>query len=298
VLTPGLNDGPHLDRTLKDLAGLYPSVRSCSVVPVGITRFHRNGIRPYAPAAMEAVIRQVERSQKEFLPTLGSRFAFLTDEWYLATGRSVPELAAYEGLDLRENGLGLARSFLDDWDTARRRLAGSKIRSRYAHATLVTAKLFQKTLESAAAEFSAVTGIPLRVIGVPNGCFGETVTVAGLLTARDVIEALRQTGPAGPVLLPRVMFRHPDTIALDDLSPLDVAQATDLEVYLVEAMSGVADSLCGKTPCGSELEVRGNKNPPGGGENQRVLSRFHGMSAIPKLAEPGTGRYPRKHRAV
>jgi putative radical SAM enzyme (TIGR03279 family) len=248
VLTPGLNDGPHLDRTLKDLAGLYPAVRSCSVVPVGITRFHRHGIQPYGAAAMEPVIRQVEHLQKEFLHTLGSRFAFLTDEWYLATGRPVPELAAYEELDLRENGLGLARNFLDDWSAARERLAGRKIRSRYRRATLVTAKLFQATLVTAAAEFSALTGFPLRVIGVTNRCFGETVRVAGLLTAGDVIGALRGTEPDGPVLLPRVMFRHPGTIALDDLSPRDVAQAAETEVFLVETMSGVVDSLRGKNP--------------------------------------------------
>jgi len=248
VLTPGLNDGLHLIRTLKDLAGLYPSVRSCSVVPVGITRFHRNGIRPYEPAAMEPVIRQVERSQAEFLQGLGSRFAFLTDEWYLATGRSVPELEAYEEIDLRENGLGLTRNFLEDWSSIRLRLAERKIRSKYKQATVVTAKLFQKTLESAAAEFSALSGIPLRVLGVANRCFGETVAVAGLLTARDVIDALQGTDVAGPVLLPQVMFRHPDTIALDDLSPLDVAKAANSEVFLVEAMSGVADSLRGKNP--------------------------------------------------
>jgi putative radical SAM enzyme (TIGR03279 family) len=248
VLTPGMNDGPHLDRTLKDLAGLYPSVRSCSVVPVGITRFHKNGIRPYGSAAMEPVIRQVERSQKEFQQRLGSRFAFLTDEWYLATGRSVPELEAYEEIDLRENGLGLTRNFLEDWNGARKRLAEKKIRSRYGQALLVTGKLFQNTLESAAAEFSALTGIPLKVIGVSNRCFGDTVAVAGLLTARDVIDALQGTTGAGPVLLPHVMFRHPDTIALDNLSPWDVAGAANSDVYLVDTMSGVADSLSGKNP--------------------------------------------------
>lgn len=246
VLTPGWNDGPHLDRTLQDLAVLYPSVRSCSVVPVGVTRFQKNGVRPYDPAAMEAVIRQVEQSQREFLGRLGSRFAFLTDEWYLSTGRPVPPLDSYEAIDLRENGLGLARNFLEDWNALRRRLSGRAIRSRYSQATLVTARLFQKTLKSAAAEFSSLTGVPLRVLGVSNRYFGETITVTGLLTARDVIDALRGKEDDGPVLLPQIMFCHPDTISLDDLSPRDVAEAARSEVYLVEAMSGVADSLSGK----------------------------------------------------
>jgi putative radical SAM enzyme (TIGR03279 family) len=248
VLTPGWNDGKHLDRTLQDLAGLYPAVRSCSVVPVGVTRFQKNGIRPYGPAAMEPVIRQVESTQKEFLGRMGSRFAFLTDEWYLATGRPVPPLDSYEEIDLRENGLGLTRNFLEDWSVTKARLPKLKKEIRTAGATLVTGTLFQKTLETAAAEFAALTGIPLRVIVVSNRCFGGMVTVAGLLTARDVIGALREQPDAGPVLLPQIMFCHPDTIALDDLTPADVAEAVQKEVFLVGTMRGVADSLSGKNP--------------------------------------------------
>jgi putative radical SAM enzyme (TIGR03279 family) len=248
VLTLGLNDGPHLDRTLQDLSGLFPSVRSCSVVPVGVTRFQKNGIRPYGPAAMETVIRQIGPIQEEFLGRLGSRFAFLTDEWYLAAGRPVPPLESYEEIDLRENGLGLTRNFLEDWNAAKARLPKIKKEFRTSGATLVTGTLFQKTLAMAAAEFAALTGIPLRVVGVPNRCFGETVTAAGLLTAGDVIRALREHQDAGPILLPQIMFCHPDTIALDDLSPADVAEAVRKEVFLVETMGGVAGSFSGKNP--------------------------------------------------
>jgi putative radical SAM enzyme (TIGR03279 family) len=248
VLTPGLNDGGHLERTLRDLAELFPSVRSCSVVPVGVTKYQKHGIRPFEPPAMETVIRQVEGAQKNFLDRLGSRFAFLTDEWYLAAGKPVPPLAAYEEIDLRENGLGLTRYFLDDWNAAKSRLPGIKKNFVKSGATLVTGTLFQKTLEFAAVEFSGLTGSPLRVVAADNSCFGETVTVAGLLTARDVIESLRRKETDGPVLLPQVMFCHPGTIALDDLSPLDVARAVGRDVYLVETMSGVAETLSGKNP--------------------------------------------------
>jgi putative radical SAM enzyme (TIGR03279 family) len=246
VLTPGWNDGEHLERTLRDLAGLFPSVRSCSVVPVGVTRFQKNGIRPYDPLSMETVIRQVEAAQQDFLHRLGSRFTFLTDEWYLAAGRPVPLLDSYEEIDLRENGLGLTRNFLEDWYAAKNRLPKLKKEFQKSGATLVTGKLFQKTLESTAEEFSGLTGIPLTIVGVANRCFGETVTVAGLLTARDVIDSLKEKEGTGPVLLPQIMFCHPGTIALDDLSPLDVARAVGSDVYLVDTMSGVAGTLFGK----------------------------------------------------
>ncbi len=243
VLTPGMNDGAHLDRTLSDLAALHPAARSCSVVPVGVTRYQKRGIRPYDPSAMASVMEQVEKRQREFFPRLGSRFAFLTDEWYLATGRPLPPLESYEEIDLRENGLGLARWFLEDWTAVKRKLAEKKIRFRHKQATLVTAQLFRRTLESAAAEFSDLAGLPLRVIGVTNRCFGETVTVAGLLTARDVIDAVRSSGGEGPVFLTRVVFGGPQDLSLDDLSPRAVAKEIGSRIFLVETMGDVFAAL-------------------------------------------------------
>ncbi len=240
VLTPGLNDGAHLDRTISDLAALYPQVRSCSVVPVGVTRYQKNGILPYGRAAMEKVIAQVERRQKEFLSRFESRFAFLTDEWYLAAGKPVPPLEVYEEIDLRENGLGLVRNFLEDWNAVKRGLSEKKTRFRHKQATLVTGTLFLQTLESTAGEFSKLTGVSMDVAGVENRCFGKTVNVAGLLTARDVIDTIIAKGGSGPVLLPRVMFGPAPTISLDDLSLRAIKKEVGRPVFLAETMSEVA----------------------------------------------------------
>ncbi len=245
VLSPDLNDGAHLERTLSDLAALHPQVRSCSVVPVGVTRYQKNGILPYGRAAMEKVIAQVERRQKDFLSRLESRFAFLTDEWYLAAGKPVPPLEAYEEIDLRENGLGLVRHFLEDWSVLSGKLGGKKVRWHYKQAVLVTAALFQRTLESVAAEFSELSELKIAVIGVPNRCFGETVTVAGLLTARDVIAAVRAGGGSGPVFLPRVMFSSPPAVTLDDLTLRAVAREIGRPIFLADAMSDVVKVLRG-----------------------------------------------------
>jgi putative radical SAM enzyme (TIGR03279 family) len=245
VLTPGLNDGAHLERTLTDLAGLFPAVRSCSVVPVGVTRYQRNGVRPFAPDDMEAVIRQVESRQREFLPRLGSRFAFLTDEWYLATGRGVPPLEAYEEIDLRENGLGLVRSFLEDARGAGGTPVRNRARQSPPEATLVTGRLFERTLVKTGREFSAGAGLPVRVLGVTNRCFGESVTVAGLLTGRDVIDALRAHPAPGSVFLPRAMFSAPPEISLDGLTMGEVAKEIGRRVYLADTMHEMAAVLSG-----------------------------------------------------
>jgi putative radical SAM enzyme (TIGR03279 family) len=245
VLIPGWNDGAHLDRTLADLAELFPNVRSCSVVPVGVTKYQQNGIRPYVPAAMNPVIRQVENRQEDFLRRLGSRFAFLTDEWYLATGRDVPPVGDYEEIDLRENGLGLTRSFLEDWAARRAGLAARQPRLRRERATLVTARLFQSVLQSAAEEFSRLTGTRLEVVGTVNRCFGETVTVAGLLTGRDVIDAVRSAGGTGPVLLPRAMFSAPPLMTLDDLGVRGIASETKRTIFLADTMEDVEKVMRG-----------------------------------------------------
>jgi putative radical SAM enzyme (TIGR03279 family) len=245
VLAPGLNDGAHLDRTLEDLAGLHPAVRSCSVVPVGVTRYQKNGIRPYDRAEMEAVIAQVEAHQRNFLARLGSRLSFLTDEWYLAAGWPVPPLEEYEEIDLRENGLGMVRDFLEDWAGVRRRFAARKPRLRIRRALLVTGRLFEPTLRAAAGEFSRLTGSALDVLGVANRCFGETITVAGLLTARDVIEAVRPASGGGPVILPRAMFGAPPALSLDDFTLRTVEKEIGRKVCVLDLMSDLEKVLRG-----------------------------------------------------
>ncbi len=116
VIIPGLNDGPHLERSLVDLTPLWRAVRSVSLVPVGLTRYHKFGLRPNTIQEARLVRRQIDRWQERCLAELGVRFAYLTDEWFLLLGEPVPPLAYYDGLQLQENGLGLVRDFLDEWE--------------------------------------------------------------------------------------------------------------------------------------------------------------------------------------
>ncbi|MCK4317098.1 MAG: DUF512 domain-containing protein, partial [Anaerolineae bacterium] len=113
VVLPGFNDGPHLERSIGDLAGLYPAVRSVSLVPVGLTRYHRGGCRLHTDAEMQVVLEQATGWQARLQERLGVYFAYLSDEWYLRLGEEVPPTAAYDGLDLTENGVGLVRRFLE-----------------------------------------------------------------------------------------------------------------------------------------------------------------------------------------
>jgi NifB/MoaA-like Fe-S oxidoreductase len=113
---------------------------------------------------------------------------------------------------------------------------------------LVTGTLFEETLRGVAAEFDALVGTRLNVVGVRNERLGEGITVAGLLMGADVLAQLAGRALGEFVVLPRVMFDHPQGISLDDLSPLEVARGLGRPVYLADAMGDVLDALVGANP--------------------------------------------------
>ncbi len=269
VVTPGLNDGPWLEKSVHDLAELYPAVRSVSVVPVGLTKHHKYGYRPPTVTEARAVLKSVQRWQAEFRPRLGVRFVYPTDEWFLLTAASafamrrtptgvrIPSKRYYDGLALQENGLGMVRDFLDEWRRSRREIRDRRLKSQISnlksrHAKLITATLFAPLLAKVAAEFDALAGTRLDVIPVRNERLGPTITVAGLLMGQDIIAQLTQQAqqtarqPGEFIVLPRVMFDHPAGVSLDDVHPLQIAQALDRPVYLAEAMGDVLDAFTGR----------------------------------------------------
>lgn len=221
VLVPGRNDGAHLDRTIADLADLYPGVETLTVVPVGLTRFHNATCRPYTDEEASAVLTQVLAWQEALLPRLGARFVYPSDEWFLRARVPLPPTETYgERLPaLIENGVGLTRLTLERWDAIEKalRAAGGP------RQTWVTGTLFAPLLRDLAAQFAQGTGLDVEVLAVPNHTFGETVTVAGLLTVADVEAALQEHAPADVIVLPAVMFRGPEGRALDGPTVQEVA---------------------------------------------------------------------------
>jgi putative radical SAM enzyme (TIGR03279 family) len=214
VVRPGVNDGAHLARSVDDLETLYPAVRSVSVVPLGLTKHHRFDCRVQTKAEMRGVLEQVTGWQMELRDRLGVAFVYLSDEWYLRLGEDVPPMAHYDGLDLTENGVGLVRHFLDREKEGLRALIAELDRP-----TVVTGTLFAPMLRT------ALVGSEATVVSVVNRFFGESVTVAGLLAAKDVIARLEGREREGDVVLPPVMFSGPKGQSLDEMWPTDVEQA-------------------------------------------------------------------------
>jgi putative radical SAM enzyme (TIGR03279 family) len=262
VIVPGFNDGHWLERSIRELAALHPAagkatngsggVLSVSVVPVGLTRQHKYQMRTHTKEEAAAVLDYVESLQPGFQKSFGSRFVYLTDEWYLVTGRDVPPLEAYDGQQLQENGLGMVRQFLDEWEAVKKEMvewqaAGRPLLEEFRRLTLVTATLFAPTLRKATAELIDLIGLEIDVLPAINLKLGDSITVAGLLMGNDVLQQLEASGYGDLVVLPRVMFDHPATITLDDLSPQNMADRLGRPVALADTLGDVWDALTGQS---------------------------------------------------
>lgn len=205
VICPGINDGSHLERTVRDLASLYPAVRSIGIVPVGLTQ-HRQKlprIRPVTAELADGLVRSIERWQRELLREHGSRLVFAADELYLLAGRRLPGRARYEGFPQLGNGIGGARLFLE----AARRLRPAKVRRRL-RVNLVTGEMAAPLVDKLAAKLAEGGRIEARVCVVRNRLLGRSVTTAGLLAGRDVVRALRAQGVGDLVIVPESAVRE------------------------------------------------------------------------------------------
>ena len=226
VLCPGINDGEHLDRSIGDLASLYPHVQSVGVVPVGLTRFRRNNhyqlnlpMRSYAPHESAPIIEHVEKWQRRLREQFGSGFAYLSDEWYILAGRPLPRAREYDGYPQIENGVGLVRQLLDESRRSARHLP-ARI-ERPVRAVVVCGEMPRETLERALMPLQAVEGLDVRLVVVKNDALGGNVACSGLLFGKDVAPALRLHAkegdePADLIFLPRRMFDFTGTRTLDE----------------------------------------------------------------------------------
>ena len=229
VAVPGWNDGDALQRTMEDLASLYPHVNSVSVVPVGLTR-HREGLTPLTPFTRESAFRcvkQVEAFGEKCYVNCGSRLFFCSDELYLKAGLPLPEDEYYEGYPQLENGVGMLRLQETEFDTALEAQGGAEDAGPFSVATGVAAAPFIRALAEKA-------GAKCTVYPIPNDFLGHTIDVAGLLTGGDIIRHLKGKDLGARLLLPMTMLRHGEGVFLDDLTPEDLERELGVPVVCVE----------------------------------------------------------------
>ncbi|MFZ9849606.1 MAG: TIGR03279 family radical SAM protein [Vulcanococcus sp.] len=249
VVCPGYNDGPALERTLGDLArfaaGDWPAVLSAAVVPVGLTRYRPegDGLRPVDPACARRVIAQVEPLQARFQAALGSRFAWLSDEWYLIAGLPLPVRAAYEDLPQEGNGVGSIRAFLEAMDLATADLPAALPAPR--RVSWVVGQLVAAALQPAVDRLNAVRGLEVLLHGLPSPYWGQEQVVTGLLTGSDLLEGLTGRDLGSELLLPAVMLRQGEPVFLDDQRLEDVAARLPVPLRLVQGADDIVAACLG-----------------------------------------------------
>lgn len=230
VCCPNVNDGNELVRTLNDLSDLMPNIQSVAVVPVGLTKY-REGLFPlecFDQNSAGDVIDIIESKQSECLEKYGTRMVYPADEFYLLANRELPPTDFYEDYPQYENGVGLLRSLGDELESALELCDEEITEPRIV--TLVTgvaAYNFHVMLtEKIMRKFPMVKINTEKII---NNFFGETITVAGLITAGDLINQLKGKNLGDELIIPKVMLKADEPVFLDDLTVSDVEKALNIK---------------------------------------------------------------------
>ena len=230
VLCRGINDGEELTRSMHDLAQLFPALSSVSVVPAGLTKY-RDGLYPltaFSPEECAAVIAQVNAFGDACLNHYGSRLFFCADEFYIKAGLPLPDESYYEDYAQIENGVGMITSLESEMDFE---LTAPDFDECYPtegnlprRVTIATGMAAKDALTSLARRIcDKVPGLTIEVQPIINRFFGEFITVAGLLTGKDMEEQLRDHELGDLLLIPETTLRAERDLFLCGMSPQELA---------------------------------------------------------------------------
>lgn len=248
VVCKNVNDGKELERTIDDLSKFLPFMRSVSAVPAGITKY-RAGLYPLELFTKEEagqVIDMIESRQKKYYEEFGLHFIHASDEWYILAGREFPEEERYDGYIQLENGVGMMRLLINEFQEALEQLRRSQeyeqMKKSFSRTvTIATGKLTYQTISKFAETLmEEFPGLTVHVYAIRNDFFGETITVSGLITGQDLIGQLKEKKESGvklgdTLLIPGNMLRSGEQVFLDDLTVEDARRALEMEVTAVES---------------------------------------------------------------
>ena len=218
VLCKGYNDKEKLDETLEKMMPYVPNMKSCSVVPAGLTKF-REGLaklEPFTVDEAKEVIAQVDKWQKVFKEKFGINYVYAADELYMMSNTPIPDEDYYDGYPQIENGVGMTRSYLKEFYDYLDTYKGD---DRKRTVSVVTGELFYNcSLEMADAINKKYPNVDIKVYKIVNDFFGHTITVTGLLVGRDIIDQLKGKELGDELLLPANTLKFGEDIFLDDVS--------------------------------------------------------------------------------
>lgn len=232
VLCPGYNDKKELERTVSDLAKLYPYVNSVAAVPVGITkhRDHLPNLEIFNKQTAGETIDQVEKLHHKYLKELGTRFIFLSDEFYIMANRKLLNYDEYEGFIQFENGVGMISKFEREIKDYLENLS-KDYKSKIKKVSIATGhSAYEFMCEMAKCIMEKCPNVQIDVYKIINNFFGDTITVSGLVTATDIIDQLKDKDLGETLYIPRSMLKADEEIFLDNITLEEISNIMEIEV--------------------------------------------------------------------
>jgi putative radical SAM enzyme (TIGR03279 family) len=233
VLCPGYNNGKELKRTIEDLYTLYPSIQNVAGVPVGLTK-HREGLinlERYTKATAEKEIDLVNKIQNKFLEEIGEPFVRLSDEFYILAEREVPNSEYYSGFEQLEDGVGMIRILRDNIRTT---ISNLNVNGKGSFTLVTGSSAYKEILNISEIIMKSNKKVSVNCIKIINDFFGESITVAGLLTGGDIINQLQKVDLGEHLIIPSNMLRSGERIFLDDIKIEEVESKLNIKVLICD----------------------------------------------------------------
>jgi len=239
VLCPGINDGTILHQTISDLAAEYPRITSVAIVPLALTRYNKDTrLTSVTPDFCQRTILEVRKVQRNLRARLGTNFALLADEIYLRAGCPLPAGTYYGDYPQIEDGVGMVRSFDNEFSALLKRLKRKGNVNRFS-GTILTGTLFAPVLRKRVEKLNSQHGTDFEVEAVENNYFGGDVSVAGLLTGEDLLR-IREHVKGDVVLIPRATLKSDEEVMLDGMTLTELRKSFGLPVHAVDLPSFAA----------------------------------------------------------
>jgi len=239
VLCPGINDGEILKQSIKELSSYYPTVQSVGIVPVGLTghRLKLPRLQVVTPEQSRNLIAMVNNYQAEYRNRFKKGFVYLADEFFIKAGVNFPGAEYYDDYCQIENGIGLARIFLDQFAEIEKSLP-EQVQKREIF--IITGLSATVVLDPVVQRLNRLKGLTVHLVPVENHYFGGNVSVTGLLTGKDILQVMENKYQGKEVIIPEIIFKQGDDILLDNISLEELRQRSGAQIHTVD---GSARSL-------------------------------------------------------
>ena len=251
VVCPDINDGEILENSIFELAEFHKktsqTVLSVAIVPVGLTKFRpeNDGLKSISSKYAIKTIKQVEKIQASLKMSIGTRFCWLADEWYLIAGTNLPNYNTYENMPQESNGVGSIRSFLKKLSEKTKNLP-KKIK-KPKKVSWIVGKLVYEALIPTVKKLNLINGLTINLYGLSSIYWGQEQVVTGLLTGEDLIYGLQNKDLGEGIYIPSIMLKINTDLFLDDKNIKEVENQLNTQIHILDDSNDIIDTLIGKS---------------------------------------------------